>query len=243
MRPSTKHRAFTLVELLMVIGIITVLVSLLLPTINSAREAARKTTCQSNLRQLATAMFSYAHDNDDFIPCWGWEFDESQWQNPTPAQTANFVRGGLLWKYVGSEQVFVCPNTPAAPRDPSVPHGDSIWGFPPNWCYVINAQAGLSQGNAACCARITHIQPDPSGVCMLLEQSTLDMGAFDNSSVLARPIYIPGDDSLGEEHTLGGNLAFFDGHCEWMSRSAYLQARSTPQGTLNLMGGYVNFTW
>ena len=55
-----RKRAFTLVELLVVIGIIAVLVGILLPTLNRAREAANKAACLSNLRQLGTALLEYS---------------------------------------------------------------------------------------------------------------------------------------------------------------------------------------
>ena len=55
-----RKRAFTLVELLVVIGIIAVLVGILLPTLSRAREAAKRSACLSNLRQLGTACFEYS---------------------------------------------------------------------------------------------------------------------------------------------------------------------------------------
>jgi prepilin-type N-terminal cleavage/methylation domain-containing protein/prepilin-type processing-associated H-X9-DG protein len=86
-RPCQKLKAFTLVEILVVIAILAVLVALLIPAIQSAREAARKTQCGNNLKQVAVALHNHISthralpagyessvtvDGDDGGPGWAW---------------------------------------------------------------------------------------------------------------------------------------------------------------------------
>jgi prepilin-type N-terminal cleavage/methylation domain-containing protein len=65
---NSKRKGFTLIELLVVIAIIALLISLLLPALNRAREQSRQVKCLSQVRQMGVAIRMYANDNSDFIP-------------------------------------------------------------------------------------------------------------------------------------------------------------------------------
>src|SRR5437773_1066361 len=103
-----KHRApgFTLIELLVVIAIIAILAGILFPVFAQAREAARTTTCLSNVKQIAGAMLMYAQDYDEAVlPGELVNPDTS----PVDLQLANcWVT--LIQPYLKSRQVLFCPS-------------------------------------------------------------------------------------------------------------------------------------
>ena len=61
---------FTLIELLIVVAIIGILVTILMPSLDKAKEAARRAVCKSNLKQMGTASTIYAKNNKGLVPYW-----------------------------------------------------------------------------------------------------------------------------------------------------------------------------
>lgn len=130
-----KRRAYTLVEILLVIGIITVLSAIIFPVFQSIREAGRRATCLSNLRTLGMACTLYSQDNDDLYPFAGDPFDlrTQYWQT---------AEGGKYWSQVSQMRpitVVLQPyiNSPVIWRCPS-DSGFSSYDLYPS--YPLNAK-------------------------------------------------------------------------------------------------------
>jgi prepilin-type N-terminal cleavage/methylation domain-containing protein len=118
----TRRAGFTLVELLVVIGIIAVLISILLPSLAAARESANRIKCLSNLRQIGTAFLMYTADNKGYFPAsargstvtgFAANYEDwVYWQQPnSPGQPTSF-----FWPATGTRPADQSPQYGAIPK-------------------------------------------------------------------------------------------------------------------------------
>jgi len=204
-----RRRAFTLVELLVVIGIIAVLVGVLLPAMSGARDVARTTSCLGNLRQLALAAQHYVITNRGQFPVarWGgdnWDFSIVNCK-PVP---------GLLWRGQTDLRIQQCPSF-----DGKANSLDPYTGYNYNTSYVGHGQGETVESPA----RLAQVR-DPSRTALFGD------GEFYNGAnkFMRAPFPHAGDQTTttraagtqGYRHSgHTTNVAFCDGHAEsWRDR-------------------------
>jgi prepilin-type N-terminal cleavage/methylation domain-containing protein/prepilin-type processing-associated H-X9-DG protein len=207
---ETPRKAFTLIELLVVIAIIAILASILFPVFGRARENARRTTCQSNLKQLATAWMMYVQDYDErVIP-----YSSNGSFSGTP-----FNWRALILPYTKSDQLRRCPSRDTKTGatytyfSTMASDGRNIAAVqaPSMTPVFTEAISATSAGNDT--DRALAFIVDPSG-------SPVVQGRFAFSTSTAWTANDPQGCVKADVHFSGSNYSFVDGHVKWL-RSAY----------------------
>jgi len=157
----SKPRGFTLIELMVVIGIISLLIALLIPAAQAAREAARRAACCSNLRQIGLAVANYADANQVFPPGRILMYDP-RYSGPNPPCTSTRVDKGPL--------VSILPYLEMAAAYNAINQATSIFGLENTTSFTLRVAVYACPSDPAASSlrilglgELTPMAPDPAG--------------------------------------------------------------------------------
>ncbi|MGD9518783.1 MAG: type II secretion system protein [Armatimonadota bacterium] len=187
--------AFTLIEMLVVIAIISILASILFPVYSRARSKARRATCMSNMRQLSLALLMYAQDSDEVLPQWSLVGGNPVGGEPAPG-VEPYTWDTQVMPYTRNINILFCPENP---------HGRDkrSYAFPR---YVSGQAVGAP--------------PAPTETVVLFEKGNYPPGDWkdatgenfhQSTSFEKGPPYF---------HDEGKQFAFLDGHVKWWRKDA-----------------------
>ena len=243
-RINRLRRAFTLIEVLVVVAIIALLLAILLPSLSQVREQARRTVYSSQLAQIGLGLQMYAQDSKDLFPIRGGN-NYAIRVGGTGRNPANRVNVGKLYgKYVGKDAIiFYCPSF-RAPGPGGTLYGinDRTWGLPTflmdppptgltemAYCYAWPVAVGASPRDAG--SKMYKLQDSdlaPSYLAWrdrpspLLRRASdpLKVGEYNLHAVLADEIVETSATmpiGMGHfTHRTGYNVLYSDYHADWV---------------------------
>jgi len=225
-----NRHAFTLIELLVVIAVIALLLAILMPALNKARELAQGAACKGNLKNYALALFMYLGDNDnkfcDPDMCYFSQREPFPTESGIPAGNHLHLRwcngdvnlrihpkyGGTLYPYMQDAKAFICPTFARLALRHSddqffLAYGDSIRNYKPWYNYTMNAYLGDRRGVAKKTRVLTLSEVrHPAETFAFTEESALVDTQY-NQSGLNDTYMIPGNDTMVQSwlDSVGGN--------------------------------------
>jgi len=215
-----KHSGFTLIELLVVIAVIAILLSILMPALNKARDLAMGSACKGNLKNFTFGMAMYLDDNNgnfcsahtcyfkttDPLPVEsgiGGNHLHLRWCNGDIDLKSNSEYGGVLFPYLSDARSFICPAFKRLASQRSndqfyLAYGDTVRNYEPWYNYTMNAYVG-STNTGVSETRVKNITEvkNPASTYSFTEESCFVDTAY-NASGLNDTFMVPGNDSMAQ---------------------------------------------
>lgn len=202
-------RAFTLVELLVAVGIIAVLGAILIPMLGRAREASQRAACLSNLRQVGLVVQTYGQDNEGKVPI-GYRSGFKQFNSMVYSGTSQkYCLFGILYlnKRMSSPEPFFCP----ANEDPQSNYNTEANPWPPKADPTKNCYVGYGFRPEHQLVDEFHIAAAPGHVPSL--------ASFGNKAILAD--LTASVERIDRRHRDGVNVLYGDFSAAWIDRSRF----------------------